>query len=234
MGARSSFISFAAAVCVAVLLPALLLLAEGRWPWLAWGAVAWVIAIVLKIPASILVAVVLNRAGKVAQNVALGLVSAASELGVAAAILVYAADRPLSTADLALFAVAAGATELLVLAAVALFAKTDEAVVARWQAGARASLLVRHTFFVERMIALAGHSGSRGLVGLTVLGGPVWAAAIAVVGFAATDGLAGYGQARGWDWSDPALCRRAFGAFAAVSAVELGAFLALLWSAPAA
>ena len=83
------------------------------------------------------------------------------------------------------------------------------------------------------MIALVGHTGSRGLVGLS-LGVPagvsigdgiVWPAVLAVVGFSVTDGIAGHGQARSWDWSDPVLCVRVFGLFAGIAAIELAAFL---------
>lgn len=223
----SSSVSFFAAILIAVVVPVCLVVAGHDWFWLAMGGVAWLIGVALKVPVSVAVAFATRSLGDVARNAFLGAISSVSELGVVVAMLVYGIDRSASIGDLLLFSVAAGATELLVLAVVALVQKVDDDAVKRWHDGARVSALVRHSFFVERMIALGGHTGSRGLVGLTALGGPAWAAAIAVAGFTLTDGLAGYGHARGWDWSDPATFRRLVVVLGAVAAVELAAFALL-------
>jgi hypothetical protein len=44
--------------------------------------------------------------------------------------------------------------------------------------------------------------------------------AVALVPFAATDGVAAYGKLRQWNWSAPAVCRRAHAFFAGMSMTE--------------
>ena len=226
---KSHIFSFIAAVIIAVSLPVTLAATRSEWLWIGLGAAAWCVGVGLKIPLSILIAVAVRGRGDVFRNTCLGLISAAAELGVAAATLVYFSPSTPSIVDLTLFSSAAGATELLVVALGSLLVSANPAEVAQWEESARSSALVRHRFFLERIIALVGHTGSRGLIGLSVgmsSGvGAVCAATIAVVGFSATDGIAGYGQARAWDWSDPALCTRVFGLFAGIAAIELAAFL---------
>jgi hypothetical protein len=218
--------SFYAALAVGAAAPAAVALLGSDWLWLGLGAASWFLGVALKIPLSALAFAALARFGDKLRNACLGIVSGACELGVAAAILVYAADGPPAMVDLLLFGLAAGATELLVLAGAAFLAAPDEEAVSRWEGAAQRSLWVRHTFFIERMIALVAHTGSRGLAGLVVVDGAMWAGLVAMLGFAVTDGVASYGQARGWDWSDPVICRRAFTLFAVIAAVEMAVFAA--------
>jgi hypothetical protein len=195
------------------------------WEWVAYGAAACVAGLLIKIPVAGVVYVSMGSAPQGLRSAAMGVVSALAELGTAVALLLAVAPDALPMRDLVAFALAAGCIENMVLYAAALLSRPAEAAVEAWRAGARASLLVRHTFLAERAIALLGHLGSRGLVALVFATGEGWwLLLLALATFSAVDGLAALGRERNWNWSDPRLLRRFFASLLTINGVELAAF----------
>ena len=202
---------------------------SASWQWMAFGALAWILGVAAKFPLSVIWSYLgKNVSGSVSAAV-LGTISSASELGVAGLVLVWAGGGTLDAAGITLYAISAGATEILVLGGFSVWAKDDDETTERWEAAAKKSICVRHIFFIERMIALAGHTGSRGLICLSIIYLSVWPAVVAVVTFMVTDAVAAYGEVRKWDWLDPSVCRRLFGLLGVISAVELVIFVFALF-----
>jgi hypothetical protein len=102
-----------------------------------------------------------------------------------------------------------------------------------WERGARASLCVRYSVPIERLVAGSGHLSSRGLLFTSLklsLHTALFPSTAALFFISITDGAAYYGHLDKWNWSDPGVCRAFHGALAAVEAVELSLFvLALRW-----
>jgi hypothetical protein len=90
--------------------------------------------------------------------------------------------------------------------------------------------VLRHAFAIERTLAWTGQLCSRLLLCAARFIGWWWPLAIAFLTFAATDGLAAYGHARGWDWSRPQVLGGYYLVAGAIVLVEIGA-LAYLWHA---
>lgn len=235
-----SLASLAALVAI-TLVPPWLCIGPGGAPWhlVAAGAVVWFLSVVAK---SRIVRALRNPAlpqpGSVAANAVLqGFVSAVELAAAAAYLAALSALAPFEwrVIDMVGFGVGAGSAEAgYVLWLGVLGPKPNEEELAAWVRGARASWCVRYSVPVERLFALIGHTGSRGLIALALFGGgalsPLWAP-VAVVLFAITDGVAVYGHLKQWEWHDPAICRRAQSFFALMSLVEISLF-ALAVDAP--
>lgn len=84
---------------------------------------------------------------------------------------------------------------------------------------------MRYAVPIERLFALIGDVGSRGLIYQAVIGGTakMHCAIPAFALFSLIDGIAVYGVRRGWQWHGS--CRRAHGTFAALGCVELLMFV---------
>nr|WP_141255793.1 hypothetical protein [Myxococcus xanthus] len=105
-----------------------------------------------------------------------------------AALLFRHADVS-SHADVIAYAVSAGCIECLFLGLSALQSPNPTGpVVEQWAARARKSRWIRNAMLVERVIAVAGHLGSRGLVGIPLLTGTLWPTLFTVASFSLTDG----------------------------------------------
>jgi hypothetical protein len=153
-----------------------------------------------------------------------GVVSAVSELGAAA--LAFAVVLPVGgVGAVVAFGVGAGTLEAaLLFAAARVQTGADEAPT---PAAPGVEGVQRHGFVVERVAALLGHVGSRGLIWVGVHG-PAWPLAFALATFAAVDGVASYGHRREWNWMAPAVWWR-FNAFTlGVALVELLVFAAVV------
>jgi len=191
------------------------------------GAGLWAISILLKHPLAVALSHIPGvREAHPRRAILQGLLSAAVELSVAAVYL--HAWKGASLAEVLAFGGGAGSAEALyVLGRGILQRSRDPQREAAWARAAAVSLCVRYTVPLERFFALVGHAGSRGLVyvGLHAsrpLGIVSWVVALAL--FSAVDAVATYGHLRGWDWNDPARCRRAHLFFSSSSVIEMATF----------
>ena len=186
--------------------------------WFAAGGIVWAISVAAKIPlAGFLHKGLGESATSEALGVAHGVLSAACELGCAAACFVwYLADGSVWTA--AAFGAGAGWIEVVALLIPSLCsgAQGPESDELPWH--------VRWTFLVERTGAVIGHTGSRGLIWLAVIQNP-WFALPAGIGFAIVDGLAVYGSVRKWEWFEWVIWSRFYGAVTTISVLELLLFI---------
>lgn len=219
------------AVVGIVLLPPWILIRYSRVSprWLLAGGGIWAATVVAKgLLASILARAVRKWLPIHVSAVLEGLLSALVELGGAA---LYFQSRPRGRlTDGFAFGVGAGCTEALfvLLWAVTGVGGGDADKQATWAARAAVSLCVRYALPIERFSALLGHAGSRGLVYLSVSvppfqGVPLFILALLL--FAVVDGVASYGLTAGWDWLDPRVCSRFYGAVSGIGLLEVVLFL---------
>ena len=106
--------------------------------------------------------------------------------------------------------------------------RIDPDVLRAWIDGATVSWCVRYAVPIERLCALIGHVGSRGLLYIAVQRQDIlgfFCAVAAVILFAAIDGVAIFGHARKWNWHDPVTCRRAYSYFAILGIAEFALFI---------
>lgn len=193
--------------------------------WFLAGALAWALSVAVKIVAAGGVHALTDTRVPDSLYAALqGAVSAVSELGAAALAFALVLSGG-SVASVVAFGSGAGILEAaLLLAAARAQNGADEA---SSTAAPRVEGIQRHGFVVERVAALLGHIGSRGLIWVG-LHGPAWPLAFALVTFAAVDGVASYGHRREWDWMAPAVWWR-FNTFTlGVALVELLVFAAVV------
>lgn len=210
---------------LALIPPPLLVYGFGAsWRWVGLGGLAWSAALLLKIPLARIAHSCLFSRAKTLNAAVSGAVSSMSELGVAAFVFSLSPPESSILANVLAFGAAAGCVEILFVLGAMAFDQPSAEKVAGWIEGAKASFCVRHVQPIERATALAGHVGSRGLVSLALYSGSYELAAIALLGFALTDGVAAYGSLKDWDWFDPVTCRRFHGFCAGVSTAEVTLF----------
>lgn len=224
---RWTLSSLAALVTIVAAPPALCHWVGGvAWHIVAAGGGVWFASVCVKRVALLLPI----RSGQLSPAPAAasqGALSAIVELGAAAA---YFAFLPVqSLLDVVGFGVGAGSAEAAyVLLAGAFGQRPDPDEIAAWARGAAVSLCVRYTVPIERLFALIGHLGARGLIYIALSAGGLlglfWAG-LSVLLFTAIDGVAVYGHRNQWNWHDPALCRRAHALFAGLSLSEGALFL---------
>lgn len=224
---RSHISSWLLALAIGIALPLAHLPAGGSLAWLGLGVTAWFVGVAVKIPLAAFASAMSPCCnGRTSASIQ-GIVSAAAELGVVAVILAVRGAR-IELIDASLFATAAASTELLVLAGVSLISNPPEELTTKWELSASSSLCVRHLFFLERMVALAGHVGSRGLVILAVALPAPWLTVLAMLGFSLTDGIASYAALKGTDWTDPLTCRRLLVTLGSIACLEILVFVLVL------
>jgi hypothetical protein len=170
--------------------------------WLLVGASAWFVAVILKIAGD----VAFQRGVTVQLRdwvtaVLSGLWSTVCELGLAAvAFAVWHA----SVWDAIVFALGAAAMEMLLLLPAALAGGIEKKTGAKKEAKSPMRLMTWRNFAIERVIALAGHIGSRVLVWIGIGGtGGLGAVGAAFGLYTLSEGLAAYGEAKDWDWLKP-------------------------------
>jgi hypothetical protein len=89
--------------------------------------------------------------------------------------------------------------------------------------------LVRWSGLLERIITLVGHTASRGLVWAAFVSPAWWPAAFfGFATFALVDGVAVYGLAQKWNWTDPRLFRRWLSFMGLAGLLEAAAFAAFV------
>jgi hypothetical protein len=230
---RSSHVAVVAVALVALLvLPfaGAFLPGENGLLWLGAGALVWGLSVEIKFLLADLWEIAAGERLPHAMRAAVhGLLSAACELGAAAAALKWV--LPMGTAwHATAFGVGAGQVESCVLFSVGFWQAASTAPAQTDVPGASSSAVVpwhvRGTFVVERASALLGHVGSRGLVWLGLHAMP-WTFALALATFALVDGVATHGSFRRWNWLAFPTWWRFYAFTLAVGLVELAVFASL-------
>jgi hypothetical protein len=222
--------SLGALALIAVAPPCLAIaLGDASWISVAAGALIWFASVCVK-------RIVIQSARRLAPFWPLssgtvaalhGTASAIIELGAAA---IYLSALPsASLSEVLAFGAGAGSAEAAyVLALGIIHPQVDPDELRAWMTGAAVSWCVRYAVPVERLFALIGHVGSRGLLYVALMQQSslalLWGMA-AVLLFALIDGVAVYGHLKQWQWHDPVICRRAHSFFAAVSITEFALML---------
>jgi len=223
-----SIVSLAALLLLAVAPPWLCIALGGAsWRLVAAGALIWLASVLVKRLVVVAMRPLFRGLPSMAVAAMQGVISAVTELAPAAAFL---ATLPSATLpDLLGFGAGAGSTEVVyVLVIGIIWPQLDQEELAAWLRGGTVSWCVRYAVPIERLFALIGHVGARGLLYVALMDrswlGPIWGLVAAML-FAIVDGVAIYGHLHRWPWHDPLICRRAHSFFAAMS---LGEFTLLL------
>jgi len=213
---------------LALSLPLLLILAfSASFSLIVLGAAAWSVALCLKVPLILIAERILKTDDKLL-SLANGMLSALSELGIAACCFIII-NRDLPLADIIGFGIGASSIEILftlLMGAVEERLQSNPAKTEAWSAGAQKSLCVRYMTLIERVIALLGHVGSRGLIYLSIAHFCPGLAAIAFLSFSVTDGAANYGGIKKWNWFDPGICRSFYSVLLLIGLIEISIFIA--------
>lgn len=183
--------------------------APGVGAWLAVGAALWVVAVGLKLVLSAVVWGPLEARGALVGAAAMGLLSAALELGLVA--LYLQKHVPPGLPEALGLGVGAGAVEALALGVVAALERAEA------EGAPPTRPLDALAFPVERLlVALPGHVGSRALLAAAFAGlGGGWAA-IAVATFTMVDAVPTYAERAAWSWAD---ARTLWGYYAGAGAI---------------
>lgn len=171
--------------------------------YLAAGAAAWAVAVVLKKQGVRIVRRIFGGLSltPIWQAGLLGVWSAATELGLVSIVFVLA-PRPMLTINVVAVGVGAACTEIIYLVVLSVLRRSATQR-ERWIEEAKKSFVVRHIFFIERAIACIGHVAARALIYVSIYRYSMWAALVAFAGFGIVDGAASYGRLQKWDWLRP-------------------------------
>jgi len=215
---------------IAMALPIVFIILGGSIQWIFYGILVWIGSIGIKIALSWYANIILLKSGLLFNATTNGIISAVSELGPAALVLLFIGTSNVNVPDIMLYAVSAGVTELLIISVYGLLEKRETETVERWEVSARQSFFVRYIFPIERLVALFGHIGSRGLVCVALIKGYMWPIAIAVITFSITDGLAHYGTLKKWDWFHESIIKNFFLATGCLAMIELVLLIVIIIS----
>ena len=197
--------------------------------YLLAGAAAWALAVALKMGGGKLVGRTLDaRMSAGWRAAASGAWSALTELGFTVPVFL-AASKPLPLLDVFAVGLGAAAIEIVYLAvAGSLSRPVPPAPPPEWIEGAQRSLVIRHIFFTERMVASAGHIAARALIYLSVLRRTAGPGLLAFIAFAGIDGAAQYGESRGWNRFSPLVASYYYGGVFAAVMAEAAVFFVYL------
>jgi hypothetical protein len=214
-------VSWLMLLILAITLPIAFIIWGGSIEWLFYGVMVWIISVGIKIVFAWHGNLLLSKSGLLTKAITNGIISAVSELGLAALVLIFIGATNVDIPDIMLYAVSAGVTELLIISIYGMFEKREPETVKKWEISAEHCFLARYLFPVERLVALIGHIGSRGLVGIAIIKGYVWPVAVALITFSTTDGLANYGVLKNWDWFNRTILKNFFLATGCLALIEL-------------
>jgi hypothetical protein len=166
------------------------------WGWLLLGAGSWVLAVVLKVLADVVVQRTMTVAFKDwAASLLSGVWSSVCEIGLSAFAFWYWSA---TFADALVMALGAGAAEFVILLPAALSTKLDAKKTTKTKDRAN-----WNAFLAERAVAFLSHIAARALAWLGVGGNAGLPALGSAFGlFATTEAIQAYGQAKEWDWLD--------------------------------
>lgn len=195
--------------------------------WLIWGAKAWGVSIIIKAFLGIVISAISHRCLSTERGIASawGIWSACCEIGTSAYMFLYLFQTHIKPRlqDVIGFGVGAGSLETLLLCIIYFYSymrKTSE----------NQPILSKDPFVLwgmvfERISYLCGYIGARGLVWIGV---SFWflvpVLALPLFSFALIDGVSAYGQAKGWNWSDPQVCRKFYSLHFSVVSVQILVF----------
>lgn len=175
--------------------------------WLRLGAEAWVVAILIKSFLGVAISAFSHRFLKTDREVASiwGIWSSLCDLGVT--IYYFKTQISPRLQDVVGFGIGASSLETLLLCIIYLYSnlrKTSENAPA-----ASKDPFVVWGMVLERISYLGGYISARGIAWL---GLQFWyllpILLIVLFSFSLIDGVAAYGQVKGWDWKDPLVCRK--------------------------
>jgi hypothetical protein len=188
------------------------------WRWFGLGIASWGVALVVKTLLEVPLEFLDLPAG--VRGVASGLVSAAGELGMAAAFL---RRRTLSVANVLAFGAGIGAFEVLFTLALWAIGVGENGGTAADVSSAMPVGLACLFYLVERAVTLVGHVASRVLVYVSLQARWLLPAGLAVAIFACVDGVASYGYTAEWDWDDVGVRALFMALITVLGTVEAGA-----------
>lgn len=214
-------VSWLTLLTLAITLPIAFIIWGGSIAWIFYGFLVWISSVGIKIVLAWQGNLLLSKSGLLAKAITNGIISAVSELGLAALALIFIGTTNVDIPDIMLYAVSAGVTELLVISIYGMFEKREPETVKKWEISAKHCFLARNLFPIERMVALIGHIGSRGLVGIAIIKGYLWPITVALITFSTTDGLANYGVLKNWDWFNGTILKNFLLATGSLALIEL-------------
>jgi hypothetical protein len=201
--------------------------------WLLFGAVAWSIALGMKLAVGKIIYYFFSRHERILLFACgLGIMSSITELGVTAFFFVLLLDQS-SIIRVVTFGIGVSTTEIIFVIVSAMIEhryNRDQGTELAWTKGASKSLVVRYMSVVERVDGLIGHISSRGLIYLSILWNSPAIAILSIFTFSIVDGVATYGSLAQWNWFDPHLCRRFYLFVTGVSVIEMLVFLTLVFA----
>ena len=203
-----------------------------------YGVLAWVAAVLLKTAIHQLVIDRVVRQGASHRAVAAiqGLLSASTELGVAAVFFMYI-WQPATMAELIGFGAGAGMAEAVILPSLKnpLKGTSLELHATEVLACTGGDSTIQWLSVLERVLATVLHIASRSLVYLTFLSSNPLPAVLAVGGFSCVDGVAYYGHLKKWRFDSVRTLASMYGYIGGIAAALTGIFVifARLFDAPA-
>lgn len=227
----SGIIIFVGMLLVALMPPLVLIFAfSASLIPIAIGAAAWAIALGIKIPLIILTDRILESeiipSDSKLTALLNGMVSAIAELGISA-FCFFVIFPNIPFVDIVGFGAGASSIEILLISTYVMIIKDQQnsAKIEVWSAGAKKSQCVRYMTIIERIVALIGHVGSRGLVYLSIFYDHPDLAVVAFIAFSATDGIANYGKTKKWNWFDPKTCKQFYCLLFLIGLIEICIFV---------
>jgi hypothetical protein len=184
-----------------------LLFVGASWTVMLAGIISWAIAVSLKIPTYRLLGKIIPVKSPFVVATRIGLASAALELGTTAAYFAYT-WKTLTYPDVVAFGATVGCFEVFFVMGLGIWAATrkqqpapaDGPQIAVPAPAVQISSMAGLAQFIERTGTLILHTGSRGLIYVAFVTASLLPAAIAVLIFAALDGLAIYGAVNKWNF----------------------------------
>ncbi len=189
---------------------------------LGYGVLFFIVSVLVKwaVYLGVLSKHVHPRMGAAVGGIVQGVLSAASEMGVAviAFLLVVPNLSPWQVFGFGAGAAALEATLVSLIQNPHAGTANGEHVAAQFaKIHAAAPWFAAVLPFVERSIATTDHIACRGLVAVGVASGRVWPAALALMAFAATDGFVWYCLGRRWEFAQPQVAAKLYGVLALVA-----------------
>jgi len=187
------------------------------WQWIILGAAAWAVALVIKVVLGWAVNAFSQKlfTNEKIKSAIWGAWSAICELGIAAIIFIKTSS---TLANVIGFGVGVGIIEIIYVVSQLIVKKPPKS---ESQKG-----FMKWSLAIERLLTLIGHVSSRGLIWIGIKS---WFLSpfllIALLLFSIVDGVATYGTASEWNWSDSRLYKRFLGFVAVMGAIELILFL---------
>lgn len=212
--------------------PIALCLAGASWTIMLTGIITWALAVACKPTVYGLLAKAIPLQSIIAKSARAGLASAVLELGSAAMYFAFT-WRTLSVLDVFAFGAAIGSFEVIFTVALGIYEmrkqkgdsfNSEDAQFGISQTEQPRPGIISFIGLIERTGAAIGHIGSRGMVYAAFAISSSLMAILAVILFGIVDGLAFCGILCKWNWLDPKIFYRFYGAVWSIGLLELALF----------